>query len=99
MVVCCMLQKVYYYSINCLHGELPSASHRVRHTRAAVAAHRYELDVLRSRTSQLSKCFLPVYVRGGNGLSDAVVESGPLSGFKGAVNNCCFPHIFFYFLR
>ena len=41
--VCC--SRVYYYSIHFFYCELPSASHRVRHTRAAVMAHRWELDV------------------------------------------------------
>ena len=41
---------------------------------AAVAAHPYELEILRCRTSQFARCFLPVYVRAWNGLSDAVFE-------------------------
>lgn len=41
-----MLYKVYYKLMHSLYGNMPSASHRVRHTRAAVAAHRYEFDVL-----------------------------------------------------
>ena len=35
----------------------------VRHTRAAVAAHRNELDVLWYGTSQIARCFLPACVR------------------------------------
>ena len=46
-----MLYKVYYNSMLNCNGELPSAFHRVRHTRAAVVAHHYELDVVRCRTS------------------------------------------------
>ena len=48
----------------------------VRHAWAAVAAHRYELDVLRCRTSQFARFFIPVDVREWNGLHDAVLESG-----------------------
>ena len=40
----CMLYKVYYNSIHCLYGELHFLL-IVWHTRAAVEAHRFELDV------------------------------------------------------
>ena len=54
---------------------LPSASHRVRYSRAAVAFHRQELDVLRCRTSLFARCLLPAYDHAFNGLPDAVFES------------------------
>ena len=59
----CMLYYVNYNSMHCLYGELLSASHRIRHTRAAVEAHRHELDVLRCSKSQLARCLMPVNVR------------------------------------
>ena len=69
----CMLRNAYYKSIHCFCGELSSAFHRVKHTHAAVTAHRYELDVLRCRTSQCARCFLTAYVRAWNGLPDVRV--------------------------
>ena len=54
----CMLYKVNSNSNHCLFGELPSASVRVQHTRAAAAAHPLEFKVSRCRTSQFAKCFL-----------------------------------------
>lgn len=58
----CMLYKVNYNSIHCLYGELPSASQGVRRTRAAVAAHRFEVDDLRCRTSKFASLVMPDYV-------------------------------------
>ena len=43
--VLCMLYKVNSNSNHCLFSELPSASVRVRHIRAAAAAHPLEFDV------------------------------------------------------
>ena len=43
----CMLYKVIFNSNHCFFSELPSASGRVRHTRAAAAAHPLELEVSR----------------------------------------------------
>ena len=60
--------------------------YRVRDTPAAIAAHRYALDVLGCKTSKFASCFLPADVRAWTGLPDAVFESGWLGGFKGAVN-------------
>ena len=68
--------------MHCLYDELPSASHRVSRTRAAVVAHRYELDVLRYRTFQSGRYFQPIYVGAWNGLPDSVFESGLLGGFN-----------------
>ena len=45
----CMLYKVNSNSNHCLFCELPSASVRVRHTRAAAAAHPLECEVCRPR--------------------------------------------------
>ena len=36
---------------------------RVRHTRAATAAHPFEFEVSRCRTSQFARCFLPAQVQ------------------------------------
>ena len=46
-----ILYKVNSNSNHCLFSELPSASTRVRHTRAAAAAHPLEFEVSRCRTS------------------------------------------------
>ena len=49
VAVCCT--RLIWNSNHCLFSELPSASVRVRHTRAAVAAHQFEFKVSRCRTS------------------------------------------------
>ena len=48
---------------HCLFSEIPSDSVRVRHTRAAAAAHPVEFEVSRCRTSQFATCFLPAQTR------------------------------------
>lgn len=56
---CCkisIITQLYY-----LHGDLLSASRGVRHDRGAVAAHRYELVVLRCRKFEFARCFQPAY--------------------------------------
>ena len=63
---------------------------------AAVAAHPYELEILRCRTSQFARCFLPVYVRAWNGLSDAVFEM-VLWVASNMLTICTFPELFFMF--
>ena len=57
------LHKVNSNSYHCLFSELPSSSTRVRHTRAAAAAHPFQFEVSRCRTSQFSWSFLPAQVR------------------------------------
>ena len=68
--------KIYYNSMHRLFGELPAASQSVRHTRATVKSHRYELDVLRCRTSHFTRSSLPACVLAWNGLPAAVSEYG-----------------------
>ena len=58
-----MLYKVNSNPNNCLFSELPSASARVRYTRAAAAAHPLEFKVPRSRTYQYARSFLPTQVQ------------------------------------
>ena len=79
-----MLYKVNSNSNHCLFSELPSASTRVRHTRA----HQLEFEVSRCRTSQFARSFLPAQVRMWNDLPFTVLDSGTLDGFKGPVNRC-----------
>ena len=81
-----MLYKVNLGSNHCLFSELPSASTRVRHTRAATAADSLEFEVSRCRTSQFARSFLPVQVRLWNDFPYTVFDIGTLAGFKGAVN-------------
>ena len=49
----CMLYEVNSNSNHCLFSELPSASVRVWHTQSVAAAHPFEFEVSRCRTSQL----------------------------------------------
>ena len=58
-----MWYKVNSDSNHCLFCELPSASTRVRHTRAAVEVHPLEFEVARCRTSQFARPFLTTQVR------------------------------------
>ena len=81
-----MLYKVNSNSNHCLSSELPSASTRVRHTRAAAATHPLEFEVSRCRTSQFAGSLLPTQVCLWNELPDTVFDTGMLDGFKGAVN-------------
>ena len=55
--------KVNSNSNHCLFSELPSASTRVRHTRAAAAVHPLEFEISRYRTSKFAWSFLPSQVR------------------------------------
>ena len=82
-----MLLKVNSNSNHCLFRELPSASIRVRHNRAASAAHPVEFEVSMCRTSQFARSFLPAQVRMWNDLPYTVFHTGTLDGFKGAVNH------------
>ena len=59
-----MLYKDNSNSNHSLFSELPYASTRVRHTRAAAAAHPLEIEVSRCKTSEFVKCFLPAQVCG-----------------------------------
>ena len=68
-----------------LFSELPSASTRVRHSRAAATAHPLEFEVSRCRTSQFARSFLPAQVRMWIDLPYTVFYTGTLDWFKGAV--------------
>ena len=50
--------KVNSNSNHCLFSDLPSASTRVRQTRAAAAAHPLVFEVSKCRTSKFARCFL-----------------------------------------
>ena len=89
-----MLYKFNSNSNHCLLSELPFASTRVRHTRAAAVAHPLEFEVSRFRTSQFARSFLPAQVRMWNDLY-TVFDTGTLDGSKGAVNNWLLPRVVF----
>ena len=86
-----LLYKVNSSSNYCLFSELPSASTRVRHSRAAAATHPLEFEVSRCRMSQFARSFLPAQDRLWNNLSYTVFDTGTLDGFKGAVNRWLLP--------
>ena len=79
----------------CLFSELPSASTRVWHTRAATAAHPLKFEVLSRRTFQFAKCFMAAQVRMWNDLPFTVFDIGTLDGLKGAVNRWLLPWVVF----
>ena len=89
------LYKVCYNSAHCLYGELPSASYRDRHTLAAVATHRYGMNVLRCKRSQFARCFLSACSCAWNGLPECCVWVWFVGIFKGAVNRWCSPRCLF----
>ena len=91
VVSLCMLYKDNSNSNHCLFSEFPSASVRVRHTRAAAAARPLEFEVSRCRTSQFEGCFLPAQTRVWNGLPLHSVSHRTLDGFKEAVNQWLLP--------
>ena len=78
-----MFCKVNSNSNNCLFSELPSASTRVRHIRAAAGAHSFEFEVSSCRTSKFARFFMPAQVRMWNDLHYTVFDIGTLDGFKG----------------
>ena len=80
------MYKVNYNSNHGLFSELPSASTRVRPSRAASAAHPLEFDVSRCRMSKFARSFLPAQVRSWNDLPYTLFDTGTLDGYKGAVN-------------
>ena len=80
--------------ISCIR-ELPSAYTRVRHTRAAAAAHPLEFEVSRCRTSEFARCLVPYQVRMWNPYT--VFDTGTLDVFKGAVNRWLLPWVMFFF--
>ena len=86
-----MLYKVNSNSNHCLFSELPSASTRVRHNRAAAVAHPLEFEVSRCRRSQFTRYFLLAQVRLWNDLPCTVFETRTLDWFKGAVNRWLLP--------
>ena len=92
-----MLYKVYLYSNHCLFSELPSASVRVRHTRAAAAGYPLEFEISRCRTSKFARCFLPAQTSVWNDLLNTVFDTGALDVFKGVVNRWLLPCVYFQF--
>ena len=91
----CKLYKVNSNSNHCLFIEFPSVSVRVRHTRAATAAHPLEFEVSRCRTSKYARCFLPAQTRVWNDLLYTVFDTGTLDWFKLAVNAWLLPWVCF----
>ena len=88
---CCVIDKVNSNSNHRLFNELPSASTRVRHTRAAAAVHPLYFEVSRCRTSHFAKSFLPAQIRLWNNLAYTVFDTRKLDWFNGAVNRWLLP--------
>ena len=75
MLLHCMLYKVNSNSNHWLFSELPSASVRVRHPRAAAAAHPSKFEASRRRTSKFARCFLPGQTRVWNEIPYTVFDT------------------------
>ena len=95
LALLCMLYKVNSNSNHSLFRDLPSASSRVRHTRAAAAAHPFEFKESRCCTSLFARSFLPAQVQMWSDLPYTVFDTGTLDGFKGAVDRWLLPCIVF----
>ena len=70
-----LLFKINSCSDHYLFSELPTASTRVRHNRAAAAAHPLEFEVSRCRTSQFARCVLSAQTRVWNDLPYTVFDT------------------------
>ena len=87
-----LLYKVNSNSNHCLFSELPSASTRVRHTRAAefLCLNALEFEVSRCRTSKFAMFFCRLRFEC-EMTYRTVFDTGTLGGFKGAVNRGLLP--------
>ena len=90
-----MVYKLNSNSNHCLFSELPSASTRDRHTRAAGPAHLFQFEVSRCRTSLCAGCFLPAQVRIWNDLPYTVIDTETPDVFKAMSTVGCLPELCF----
>ena len=93
----CMLYKVNSNWNHCLFSQLPSASVRVRHTRAAAVSHPLEFEVSICRTPLFARCFLPVQISVLNDLPYTVFDTGTLDGLREQSIVGCFSEFVFQF--
>lgn len=82
----CVFYKIYNNANHPLCDVVSLPSTRQRLTRAAVNANRHEVGVLRCRTVQFGRCFVPSVARLWNSLPDLVFEVDGLECFKRATN-------------
>ena len=88
MAVLCMLYKIRCNSVHPLHGALPGPYVPVWVTRGDLGAHWYTYALLRCRTSQCSRTFIPLSVSFWNDLANPVFDGYGvgLPGFKSWAN-------------
>ena len=82
----CMFYKIYHNLSHPLNDVVFAPTRRLRHTRAAVLAHDFEVQLLRCRTAQFERCFVNSMGKLWNSLPGEVFDSGCLDGFKRATN-------------
>ena len=74
----------------------------IRVTHQGLAAHACTMEVMRVRTLQFSRSFVPACVRGWNSINGSIFESGDDGEFKSLINRfllrCCSLLFFFLFL-
>ena len=58
----CMFYKLYHNLSHPLNDVVFAPTRRLRHTRAAVLAHDFEVQLLRYRTAQFERCFVTLWV-------------------------------------
>jgi hypothetical protein len=82
----CIFYKIYNNANHPLCEVVTLPPTRRRFTRAAARAHRHEVGVVRCRTVQFGRCFVPSVAVLWNSLPDCVFDNDGLDGFKRATN-------------
>ena len=72
----CMFYKIYHNLSHPLNDVVFAPTRRLRHTRAAVLAHDFEVQLFRCRTAQFERCFVISMGKLWNSLSGEVFDSG-----------------------
>ena len=86
VAILCILYKIRCNLVPPLNGALPVPCVPVRVTRGALVAHRITYALLRCRTSQYRRIYIPLSVSLWNDLADPVFDGVGLVGFKSRAN-------------
>ena len=86
VAVLCMLYKIRCYPVHPLYCALPGPYVPALVTRGALVAHRYTYELLRCRTLQYSRTFIPLSVSLWNDFANPVFDGVGLAGFKSRAN-------------
>ena len=86
VAILCMLYMIRYNPVDPLNGALPGPYVPMLFTRGALVAHRFTYALLRCRTSQYHRTFIPLAVSLWNDLASPVFDGVGLAGFKSRDN-------------